>query len=137
MALDDVGVVSVAPCLLCSGWSVSELAARGGTHLGSHLVSLRLQSEQHTIRGRRWGLRRPPASVLTSQMERWEGISATAAAVGIALPRSGCCQCAARTVVEIMPPRAGCCVATRTVVGIGSFATPRQFRRCCHCASRT
>jgi hypothetical protein len=30
-----LGNVSVAPCSLCGGWSVGELAGRGWTHLGS------------------------------------------------------------------------------------------------------
>ena len=35
-----LGNVSVAPCSLCGGWSVGELAGRGWTHLGSYPISL-------------------------------------------------------------------------------------------------
>jgi len=86
------------------------------------------------------GITPPLARALAPGMERWERIEA---AVGIALPRSGCCQCdwfasvgTARTAVEITQPRVGYCGARRTAAGIGSLAMPRQFRRCCYRTSR-
>ena len=74
----DVGVVSVASCLLRSGWSVGELAGRGRTHPDSYGLEA-------------VGITPSPARMLASQMERWERVGATEAAVEIALLRPGYC----------------------------------------------